>query len=86
LRVAKWGRVNSTAPSADINPVDLSQCPYDHTPVEADAWSGGSIVLTCPACEAQWEWHGAWLRRLTEPNREKMLAARNRAISTEPAV
>jgi hypothetical protein len=65
--------------------VELSQCPYDHTPITAEACSGGSVVLTCPACEAAWEWHGAWLRRFREPDREKMLAARAEPKSTEPA-
>jgi hypothetical protein len=58
--------------------VELTQCPYDHTTIEAEAWSGGSIVLSCPACDAAWEWHGAWLRRVREPHRDKMIAARNR--------
>jgi hypothetical protein len=67
--------------------VELTQCPYDHTDIEAEAWSGGSIVLSCPACDAAWEWHGAWLRRVREPDRDKMIAARTRtaARSTEPA-
>ena len=43
-------------------------------------------MLTCPACEAAWEWHGAWLRRVREPDRAKMLEARSpRTQSTEPA-
>jgi hypothetical protein len=63
--------------------VELSQCPYDHTAIEAEVCSGGSVVLTCPECEAAWEWHGAWMRRLREPDREKMRAARARPRSTE---
>jgi hypothetical protein len=67
--------------------VELTQCPYDHTTIEAEAWSGGSIVLSCPACDAAWEWHGAWLRRVREPDRDRMIEARNRtgARSTETA-
>ena len=64
-------------------PVELSQCPYDHTAIAAEVCSGGSVVLTCPACGAAWEWHGAWLRRLQEPDREKMRAARDMTSSTE---
>jgi hypothetical protein len=63
--------------------VELSQCPYDHTAIAAEVCSGGSVVLTCPACGAAWEWHGAWLRRLQEPDRDKMRAARAETRSPE---
>ena len=56
--------------------MDLSQCPYDGTAIEADMWSGGSMLVTCPACEAAWETHGAWIRRVREPDREKLMAVR----------
>jgi len=59
--------------------VEPTQCPYDYTPIEAETWSGGSVVLSCPACEAAWEWHGAWLRRVRKPDRDKVIAARTRA-------
>jgi hypothetical protein len=72
-------------PGAEDEIVELTQCPYDHTPIEAEAWSGGSVVLSCPACAAGWEWHGAWLRRIREPDREKMLEARAHARTTQPA-
>ena len=65
--------------------VELTQCPYDHTGIEAEAWSGGSVVLSCPACDAAWEWHGAWLRRIREPDRDKVLEARARPRSTQNA-
>ena len=65
--------------------VELTQCPYDHTAIEAEAWSGGSIVLSCPACDAAWEWHGAWLRRIREPDRDKVLDARARPRTPESA-
>jgi hypothetical protein len=65
--------------------VELTQCPYDHTSIEAETFSGGSVILTCPACDAAWEWHGAWLRRVREPNRSLVLEARARPRSTEPA-
>jgi hypothetical protein len=64
--------------------VELTQCPYDHTEIEAETFSGGSVILSCPACTAAWEWHGAWLRRIREPNRELMLEARARTRSTQP--
>ena len=49
--------------------MDLERCPYDGTPIEAETWSGGSLLILCPACEAEWEQHGAWLRRVREPDR-----------------
>ena len=55
---------------AEISCVELTQCPYDSTPIEAEGLSGGSMLLTCPCCAAAWEWHGAWLHRVQEPNRE----------------
>ena len=65
--------------------MELSQCPYDHTAVEAETFSGGSVSVSCPACDAAWEWHGAWLRRIREPDRDRARAARTREQSTEPA-
>ena len=53
-----------------IEYVELTQCPYDRTPIEAESLSGGSMLLTCPPCAAAWEWHGAWLRRVREPDRD----------------
>jgi hypothetical protein len=55
---------------AEISGVELTQCPYDSTPIEAEGLSGGSMLLTCPCCSAAWEWHGAWLHRVQEPDRE----------------
>ncbi len=54
---------------AEICGVELTQCPYDSTPIEAEVLSGGSMLLTCSCCSAAWEWHGAWLRRVQEPDR-----------------
>jgi hypothetical protein len=59
-----------------IEIVELTQCPYDSTPIEAEVLSGGSMLLTCSACSAAWELHGAWLRRVREPDREAVLIAR----------
>ena len=61
----------------------LSQCPYDGTPVQAEALSGGSILLSCGACEAAWEYHGAWLGQLRKPDRNKVRAARRRATARD---
>ena len=56
--------------------MELTQCPYDSTPIEAEALSGGSMLLTCGRCAAAWELHGAWLRRVREPDREAVRMAR----------
>ncbi len=56
--------------------VNLTQCPYDGAKVEVEVSSGGSLLLTCVACDAVWERHGAWTGRVREPDREKLLAAR----------
>jgi hypothetical protein len=65
--------------------VDLERCPYDGTAIEAETWSGGSLLILCPACEAEWEQHGAWLRRVREPDRNKVIAARaGVALTTRP--
>ncbi len=56
--------------------MELTQCPYDGTPIEAEALSGGSMLLSCPQCSAAWEWHGAWLRRVREPDRGAVRIAR----------
>ena len=64
--------------------MDLTQCPYDGTPIDADAYSGGSVLLECPCCGASWEWHNALVRRIHEPDRERVLEARVAAsISTD---
>jgi hypothetical protein len=59
-----------------IETVELTQCPYDSTPIEAEVLSGGSMLLTCSACDAAWELHGAWLRRVREPDRDAVRMAR----------
>jgi hypothetical protein len=63
--------------------VELTQCPYDSTPIEAEALSGGSMLLTCSRCSAAWELHGAWLRRVREPDRDAVVTAREEPRSTE---
>ena len=61
---------------ADDGGMNLTQCPYDGAQVEVEISSGGSMLLTCVACSAVWERHGAWTGRICEPDREKLLAAR----------
>jgi hypothetical protein len=63
--------------------VELTQCPYDSTPIEAESLSGGSMLLTCSRCSAAWELHGAWLRRVREPDREAVKMARDKTRDPE---
>jgi hypothetical protein len=66
---------------ADHFEVNLTQCPYDGAMVEVEVFSGDSLLLTCVACDAVWERHGAWTGRVRAPNREKLLAARRHSLS-----
>jgi hypothetical protein len=70
---------------ADDMGVNLTQCPYDGARIEVEISSGGSLLLTCVACSAVWERHGAWTGRVREPDREKLLAARRYGSTLEPA-
>ena len=63
--------------------MELTQCPYDSTPIEAEGLSGGSMLLTCPRCSAAWELHGAWLRRVQEPDRDAVVTAREEPSRSE---
>jgi hypothetical protein len=69
---------------ADDVDVQLTQCPYDGTRIEAEALSGGSLLLTCACCGASWEWHGAWMRRIEEPDREAVREARSANREANP--
>jgi len=56
--------------------VNLTQCPYDGAQIDVEVSPGGSLLLTCAACSAVWERHGAWTGRIREPDRERLLTAR----------
>ena len=56
--------------------MNLTQCPYDGAQVDVEVSSGGTLLLTCAACSAVWERHGAWTGRVREPDREKLRTAR----------
>jgi hypothetical protein len=66
----------------------LERCPYDRTPVVADAYPGGFIVLSCEACGASWELHNALVRRVSEPdwNAAHRAADERRLASIDPSV
>ncbi|HEX5614805.1 MAG TPA: hypothetical protein VFZ83_06580 [Acidimicrobiia bacterium] len=59
--------------------MELTHCPYCGKPIEAESFSGGSLLLSCAHCGAGWEWHNAWLRRVRKPNRDAVLQARSEA-------
>ncbi len=56
--------------------VKLQRCPYDGTPLDVDAYSGGSYLLTCTSCGAEWEAHNSLVRRTGEPDWERARSAR----------
>lgn len=49
-----------------ISLVNLTQCPYDGESIEAE-YSGGSFLLSCPHCRAEWELHSNIVRRVQDP-------------------
>ena len=65
--------------------MNLTQCPYDGAQVDVEISSGASLLLTCAACSAVWERHGAWTARIREPDREKLLTARLHGLTIAPA-
>lgn len=54
----------------------LQRCPYDGSPLDVGAYSGGSYLLACPSCEAAWEAHNSMVRRTAEPDWERARSAR----------
>jgi hypothetical protein len=59
-----------------VERLEFTRCPYDASPIEAEADWRGPALLACPTCGAVWEWHNAWLRRVREPDREAVRRAR----------
>ena len=66
--------------------MELRQCPYDGTEVDAEVVSGGSLVLSCRHCGASWETHGAWVRRFVPPDRRAVVEARTGTAPTGVSV
>lgn len=52
---------------SDHRHVNLTQCPYDSTEI-ATEYSGGSFLLSCSHCGAEWELHSNFVRRVAEPD------------------
>jgi hypothetical protein len=55
--------------------VEFTRCPYDGSPIEAEAYVGDATLLHCLRCAAAWECHETWLRRVREPDRDAIRAA-----------
>ncbi len=60
---------------ADTPLVTFERCPYDATLISAEAFSGGSLMLTCECCGAAWEAHNSLIRRVIEPSWDEVQAA-----------
>ena len=56
--------------------VSLAQCPYDGTSLDAEMREDGRLLLTCPSCTAGWETQGSHVHRVRNPDRNRMMAAR----------
>lgn len=50
--------------------MELRNCPYDASPLDIAQAGAEGVLLACPDCGAQWEWHNAHVRRIAEPDRE----------------
>jgi hypothetical protein len=59
--------------------VNLHRCPYDGTQIEAEAYSGGSFLLSCTACGAEWEAHNSLVLRVTAPDWDAVRRAKAEA-------
>jgi hypothetical protein len=66
--------------------VNLHRCPYDGTSIEAESYSGGSFLLSCTWCGAQWEAHNTLVLRVAEPDWDavKRATAETAAIAEPP--
>jgi len=77
LYLRPWG--------ADDKQVNLTQCPYDGAQIEVEVSPGGSMLLTCVACSAMWDSKRSRSGRIREPDRERLLAARQHGSELTPA-
>jgi hypothetical protein len=65
--------------------VNFQRCPYDGTPIEAEAYSGGSFLLSCTACGAAWEAHNSLVLRVSEPDWDEARRAKaESAVTAHP--
>lgn len=68
--------VKRDAGAAETLSVTLERCPYDSTPITAEGYSGGSLMLTCERCGAAWEAHNSLIRRVIEPSWDEVEQAK----------
>lgn len=73
---SRGGAFKSPGRTVDAHRVKLQRCPYDGTPLDVSSYSGGSYLLNCASCDAEWEAHNELIRRTAEPDWEKVRAAR----------
>lgn len=66
--------------------MQLETCPYDGSPIQAESFSGGSVLLSCAHCDAAWEWHNAWVRRVQPPDRARLALPVGESRPAEAAV
>ena len=72
---------------ADTSFVNLHRCPYDGTSIEAEAYSGGSFLLSCTACGAEWEAHNSLVLRVTAPDWDAVRRAKAEGVvGSDPAL
>ena len=62
----------------------FERCPYDATLISAEAFSGGSLMLTCERCGAAWEAHNSLIRRVIEPRGTRSRPPRPSCATTPP--
>ena len=60
--------------------MNLTLCPFDSQPLGRE-YSGGSFLVSCGHCGAEWEVHNNLVLRIAEPNWE--LAEQVTAIVSE---
>jgi hypothetical protein len=73
------------APIVAVVNLSLTQCPYDGALLDAEISSGGLMLLICASCDAAWETHGSYVGRVRDPNRDKIIAARDAQWTETPA-
>ena len=78
-------QVKETAPRVETSVVNFQRCPYDGTPIEAEAYSGGSFLLSCTACGAAWEAHNSLVLRVSDPDWDAARRAKaESAVTADP--
>ena len=78
-------QVKDWCPRVETSGVNLQRCPYDGTPIEAEAYSGGSFLLVCTACGAAWEAHNSLVLRVSDPDWDAARRAKaESAVSADP--